>query len=108
MKRYLSKCLFIFLTLTVWGMTAVTTCRAADETNPVKVEIQTGKYAAVKGDVDKFRAIKWMKDGYSGGISSMSFEQEMKGGGVISFEGRSIPVENDNYADLTYLKGEKG
>src|SRR3989338_4243976 len=104
MKRPFKYFLIVFALGVGWSMAAGAPVFAAEK-NPVKITIKPGRYASVKGYVDKFRAIKWMKDGYVGGISSLSFEDKLNGG-TLSFEGHSILEENDNGAKLLFQKGD--
>ncbi|MDP2654402.1 MAG: hypothetical protein Q8Q08_10280 [Candidatus Omnitrophota bacterium] len=79
----------------------------AEEDGQWSLGVNAGRYAAVKGDVAKFRAHHWMKDGYVGGIEHLSFDEKV-GTADFSFEGYTIPEENDNEAIIILKKGEEG
>jgi hypothetical protein len=74
---------------------------------PVSITVVPGRYAAVKGDVEKFRALNWMKDGYVGGIRNLTAHGDFEGG-TVWFEGRAFPAENDIRAILEYDKEDFG
>ena len=104
MNKFFRYFLVIFVMGVSWMMAAHGA--SADENGSMTVSVAPVKYVSVKGDVNKFQAMKWMNDGYSGGISHLSFDQELKGGATVSFEGHMIPYENDMSGDLLFRKGD--
>src|SRR5476651_1863762 len=77
----------------------------AQETNPTifNVTLEPVQYAAVKGNVDKFRALNWMKDGADGGISDITFIKDINKN--ISLDvGGSAFAKTNNYDDHLVLR----
>jgi hypothetical protein len=77
----------------------------AQETNPTvfNVTLEPVQYAAVKGNVGKFRALNWMKDGADGGISDITFIKEINKN--ISLDvGGSAFAKTNNYDDHLVLR----
>ena len=65
------------------------------------------RYSAVKGDAGKFRSHHWMKDGLVSGIENLTFDQKVGKDTDVSFEGYSIPAENNNGMEIFIKKGER-
>ena len=101
MKRHY----FILMIMMAWLW--VTPGFAQQPTN-MALTIRPGFFAAVKGDVNKFRAINWTKDGYSGGITKATLEKELNKDTTVSFEGHAIPQNNDMASDLLIKKEDVG
>ncbi len=79
---------------------------AADEGN-WEVKLLPFRFTAVKGDVEKYRLLKWKKDGSVGGIDKLLYELNSKNISA-EFETHAIPAENDVSADLYLLKHKTG
>src|SRR3989338_3213323 len=99
--RYILVALFM-----VWGTSWTGSLAFAEEGNG-SVTV-TNRNVSVKGDAGKFRAHHWMKDGYAGGIGEMTFDEKLGKDMDFSFEGHSIPAENDNHAEIFIHKGDAG
>src|SRR3972149_321181 len=80
-------------------------CFGDDDTNEVAVTVMPVRYTAVKGDAQRYRQHHWMKDGYAGGFKDIFFKHE-KGDTTMSFEGATIPAENDVDAKLAFDKDD--
>src|SRR6185436_19757509 len=88
----------------VWGIMNLGTLTFAEEANGSVTVIN--RNASVKGAVGKFRAHHWMKDGYAGGIGEITFDEKVGKDTEFSFEGYSIPAENDHKAEILIRKGD--
>jgi len=77
----------------------------AEEDKDFSITIMPARQVTVKGDVEKFKSHQWMSDNFSGGIRNLSFDKEYENDTLLSFEGHSIPNENDNGAEIS-LKNE--
>ncbi|MBI4352464.1 MAG: hypothetical protein HY593_00910 [Candidatus Omnitrophica bacterium] len=75
----------------------------ADET--LSVIAEPVRYSFVKGDVEKFRAHHWIKDGYAGGIQEASLDKNLPWDTTLSMEGHGLIDENDAGGKLS-LKRE--
>src|SRR3989338_1281524 len=105
--KQLPRYFFIILLFVVGWAAGTSTPASAEENGKVRLVVQPWRYAFVNGDVDKFRSIRWMKDGASWGGTSLSFDEKV-GKGTISFEGSTSPQDNDHDAAFVYRKGDKG
>ncbi len=81
---------------------------AQEDPTPISVTLEPVQYAAVKGNVDKFRALNWMKDGYQGGATKVSFIKQINKDTSVEFEGSTIPKANDDNGHLILRKGDLG
>ena len=68
--RFLVAIWAVFFGGMVFGYSPVA---ALAQAAPVSVSVEPVQYASVKGNVDKFRELNWTKDGYTGGITDISF-----------------------------------
>jgi hypothetical protein len=92
----------IFLTLGIGLMTIVLRAGpsfAEDPNTSFKTSVM-GKCTHVKGDVAKFRAHTWAKDGCVDG-EGIFFEKESSDGTIMTFDGDVVPQENDQDIDFT-------
>ncbi len=90
---------FLFFSLTV--------SLALAEENNISIEPYSG-YSTVKGDVQKFRLFQWMKDGSVWGIKDLSFSRNFGEDTTFSFEGSTIPSENDVDVNFSLDKQQLG
>ena len=74
----------------------------------VQVTLRPAHYAAVKGDVEKFRAHQWFKDGFTAGIEDLAIEDNLPGGTTLFFKASTIPKENDMSAALEMANDKLG
>ncbi len=77
----------------------------AQETNtsPFSITLSPVQYASVKGNVGKFRALNWMKDGADGGISDMTFIKDINKDVSLDMQGSAF-AKTDNYDGQLTLK----
>ncbi|MCB9721963.1 MAG: hypothetical protein H6756_13940 [Candidatus Omnitrophica bacterium] len=66
------------------------------------ITVTPAKNVEVKGDEKKFRAHHWMDEGYSGGIKDLFFSKEYEDDSMLTFEGHSLPDDNDHEANVKY------
>ncbi len=76
---------------------------SAQDTPPISVTVEPIQYAAVKGNVDKFRALNWMKDGADAGISNITFVKDINKDISLNVEGSAFP-KTENYDDHLILR----
>lgn len=72
------------------------------------ITVTPAKNVEVKGDENKFRAHNWMDDGFSGGIKDLFFSKEYEDDSMLTFEGHSLPDDNNNEANVKYSNPELG
>ncbi len=104
--------LLLSITVASW-VTGLGQFTLAQETNtsPFSITLSPVQYADVKGNVDKFRALNWMKDGGNAGISDMTFVKDINKDISLS-AGGSVFAKTDDYTghltlkdgDLAFLK----
>lgn len=63
---------------------------------------------SVKGDVERFQQQNWISNGYSWGLKDILYSKDLGDGLNISFDGKTIPNENDNAAHLSLTKKDVG
>ncbi len=99
--------LLLSITVASW-MTGVGQFALAQETNtsPFSITLSPVQYASVNGNVGKFRALNWMKDGGDAGISDIAFKREINKDTSLEVEGSAF-AKTDNYdGHLVLLKGD--
>ncbi|MBI3088277.1 MAG: hypothetical protein HYY91_05275 [Candidatus Omnitrophica bacterium] len=74
----------------------------------VAVALVPMRYAFVDGDVEKFRAHHWMKEGYAGGVKEFLFRHTLPDGTFLSAEGHAFPSQNDFGTDVELKKDTLG
>lgn len=74
----------------------------------MSISVLPGGYAAVKGDTEKFRAHRWLNEGYFAGLESFTLEKTLPDAMVMSFEGSTIPQRNDAAAAFSLSKESVG
>jgi len=82
--------------------------RADSTEQTMSLSLMPVQSLSVKGDVEKFRALNWLNDGYSEGIKDFSFDKKTKDGKEVSFEGHAIPEAYDMGADFLLKKNNYG
>ncbi|MBF0503564.1 MAG: hypothetical protein HQL14_00540 [Candidatus Omnitrophica bacterium] len=99
----------ILLTLTVasW-MTGIGQFTWAQEsTAPFSITLSpVVQYAYVKGNVGKFQALNWMKEGGNAGIGDITFVKSINKDISLSVEGSAFEKTDDYTAHLTLTKGD--
>lgn len=104
--------LLLSIVLAVY-MTGAGNLIVAQETNtsPLSITLSPLQYASVNGNVGKFRALNWMKDGGDAGISDITFIKQINKDISLEAQG-SVFAKTDNYSghltlkdgDLAFLK----
>lgn len=62
----------------------------------------------VKGDVERFQQQNWISNGYSWGFKDILYNKDLGDGLSLTFDGKTIPNENDNEAHLSLTKKDVG
>ncbi len=98
----------IGLGIVVWSVSAgwVDLVRAADP--EVSISLAPIRQAVVRGDEDKFRAHRWMREGYVGGLTELSLQYAFPDGTALSAESRALIDQNDLGADFSLQKESLG
>lgn len=65
------------------------------EAPDVSITPEPIRYTAVKGDVEKYSAHHWRREGYVGGIKDFSLEEKLPEDITVSMEGHALIDEND-------------
>jgi len=65
-------------------------------------------FVSVKGDEARFRQQEWISDGYSWGLKDINLNRDLGDDLSVTFEGKTIPNENDNNASLSIVKKDVG
>ncbi|MBF0121841.1 MAG: hypothetical protein HQL21_00355 [Candidatus Omnitrophica bacterium] len=74
----------------------------------VSLALMPVQTAFVKGDVSKFRAMNWVKDGAQSGVKSLAIDSKVGKDVNVSFEGSGM-LNDDNYSgDMLITKDEVG
>jgi len=74
----------------------------------ISVTLEPIRYAFVKGDQDKFRAMHWWKENYVGGVKNFSGKLNLPDGFLLSTNGHALIDQGDIGADLSVTKESLG
>lgn len=63
---------------------------------------------SIKGDVARFQQQQWISNGYSWGLKDILYSKDLGDDLSLTFDGKTIPNENDNEAHLSLTKKDVG
>ena len=96
--------LFFFVCVTA----VVVPAGAGEADKTVRATLTPVQYVGVKGDAEKFRALNWSTDGYSGGLKDLDIDYQLDDGLSLTFNGHALAQENDAGAALFLNKQNLG
>ena len=82
--------------------------RSDNEPGSTFITLMPAKWVSVEGDREKFEAINWMGEGYSGGIKDFSGSYRASTGLNMSFGGHAISNDDDIGANITLSDKDLG
>ncbi|MBF0618820.1 MAG: hypothetical protein HQL19_01500 [Candidatus Omnitrophica bacterium] len=96
-----------FLYAVVIAGTGITVSHA-QETSTVSLALVPIQTAFVKGDLDKFRAMNWIKDGSQSGIGDSALNAKFGKDTIVSFEGSGMFKDSDYSGQMLVIKDGVG
>ncbi|MEI7998151.1 MAG: hypothetical protein WCH62_01415 [Candidatus Omnitrophota bacterium] len=97
--------LSIILAVYMTGMGCLVNAQEAN-TSAINVTIAPVQYASVNGDVGKFRALNWMKDGGDAGISDITFLKQINKDTTLEAQGSAFLKTDNNKGYMLLKKGD--
>jgi len=76
------------------------------DTTPFSITLAPLQFADVKGNVGKFEALNWMKNGSNAGVSDIEFVKDINKNISIEADGSVFPKTDDNTGHLTLKDGD--
>ncbi|MBF0512096.1 MAG: hypothetical protein HQL13_07210, partial [Candidatus Omnitrophica bacterium] len=79
---------------------------AQERTTPLSITLEPLQYADVKGNVGKFEALNWMKNGADAGVSDIAFVKDINKDVSLDIEASVFAKTDNGHGELTLKKGD--